>query len=136
MTAPADKDGRGEISPQERAAFERRVAELDQKLDKVRRGGDAARSEASRYAGDSRGYGQGFRMATDMVAAVAVGGLLGFGLDKLFGTLPLFLFVLLMLGFAAGIRNAVKTANRMQAEAVARSGLGTSVPDTDDDKDD
>ena len=29
MTAPADKDGRGELSPEERAAFKRRVTELE-----------------------------------------------------------------------------------------------------------
>lgn len=40
-----------------------------------------------------------------MISALAVGGLLGYGLDRLFGTLPVLTIVGLFLGVAAGFRS-------------------------------
>ncbi|MBQ6661657.1 MAG: AtpZ/AtpI family protein [Lachnospiraceae bacterium] len=41
-----------------------------------------------------------------MASALAVGGLLGYGADRLFGTLPILTIVGLFLGMAAGFRSA------------------------------
>lgn len=40
-----------------------------------------------------------------MVSALAVGGLLGYGLDRLLGTLPVLTVIGLFLGIAAGFRS-------------------------------
>ncbi len=40
-----------------------------------------------------------------MMSAIAVGGLLGYGLDRLLGTLPILTIVGLLLGVAAGFRS-------------------------------
>ena len=58
-----------------------------------------------------KGLGLGLRMASDFVAAVIVGSLLGWGIDALFGTTPWGLIVCLVLGFITGVRLMVKTAN-------------------------
>jgi ATP synthase protein I len=66
--------------------------------------------------GGDRGSAMGaaFKLATEMVAGVAVGGGLGYFADKAAGTAPFLLIVFLMLGGAAGIMNAVRVAKEMQ----------------------
>ena len=46
--------------------------------------------------------GIAFRFATEMVSALLVGGGIGWGLDWLFGTRPIFLIVFFVLGAARG----------------------------------
>lgn len=71
----------------------------------------AAQAERDNRASSSMsGYAAAFRLSTEFISAVVVGGLLGFGLDYAFGTMPLFLIVLLMLGFAAGVLNVLRSA--------------------------
>ena len=47
-----------------------------------------------------------------IIQGVLVGGLIGYGLDYLFGTLPILLIIFLLLGFGAGILNMSRAANR------------------------
>jgi ATP synthase protein I len=77
--------------------------------------------------------GQALRLATEMVAGVAVGGFIGWALDRFLGTAPFLMVVFLMLGAAAGILNVVRTAKAMQAEALAGKDLPQDVTDDDDD---
>jgi len=55
-----------------------------------------------------------FRMGVDLVAGTGVGAFMGYWFDKWFDTKPLFLIVLLVLGFATGVRNVVQLARRVQ----------------------
>ncbi|HEX4292846.1 MAG TPA: AtpZ/AtpI family protein [Rhizomicrobium sp.] len=64
--------------------------------------------------------GIAFRLVTELVAALLIGGALGWGVDWLFGrfgihTKPVFLIVLFMLGAAAGFRGIIRTANEINA---------------------
>ncbi len=52
----------------------------------------------------------GFRVLVEFVSAAVVGALLGWQLDKWFGTSPAFLLVLLLLGTAAGFWNVYRIA--------------------------
>jgi ATP synthase protein I len=66
------------------------------------------------------------RFATELVAALLVGGGLGWGIDWLFGrfgyhTRPVFLIVMFMLGAAAGIRNVMRAAQELNAEMSAKA---------------
>ncbi len=58
--------------------------------------------------------GIAFKMGIELVVGSGVGAFIGYWFDKWFGTAPLFLIVLLVLGFASGIRNVVREATRMQ----------------------
>jgi ATP synthase protein I len=49
------------------------------------------------------------RISADFIAAVLVGGALGWFLDQMAGTTPFGLIVLLLLGFAAGVLNVMRT---------------------------
>ena len=67
---------------------------------------------------DKRGsfMGSAFKLGTELVAAVAVGTIIGFILDNWFDTKPWFIIIFFFLGAAAGMLNVIRTANRMQKE--------------------
>ena len=58
--------------------------------------------------------GNAFKLGTELVAAVAVGTIIGFILDTWFGTKPWLIIVFFFLGSTAGILNVIKAAKRMQ----------------------
>jgi len=58
--------------------------------------------------------GSAFKLGTELVAAVAVGTIIGFILDNWFGTKPWLIIIFFFLGAAAGMLNVIRTANRMQ----------------------
>jgi ATP synthase protein I len=135
MSDPADKRGsrQGEMSPEELAAFQARVHDLDSKLDKVR---EQRHGRDSDQDAEMRGQGMayGMRMATELVSAVIVGGLIGYALDWWLGTKPWLFLLFFVLGFAAGVLNVLRAYERMQKEFMAKTGgrIGHSVPDDDD----
>jgi ATP synthase protein I len=60
--------------------------------------------------------GSAFKLGTELVAAVAVGTIIGFILDSWFDTKPWLIIVFFFLGSAAGMLNVIRTAKRMQKE--------------------
>lgn len=95
--------------------FSERLKRLEDRL---------AAANATREAPVSRvgaKYTQGslaWRMVTELVAGMLLGLGIGWGLDSLLGTRPLFLVVFVLLGFAAGVRVMMRTA------AEVRTGKG------------
>jgi len=71
------------------------------------------------------GYAKSYRLVSEFVAGTLVGGLLGYGFDWLFGTLPFGLIFFLLLGFGAGILNMARAANRVPP---AQERLGSNRP--------
>ncbi len=60
------------------------------------------------------GMGHAFKMSTELVAAVAVGTIIGFILDNWFGTKPWLILIFFFVGVIAGIMNVIKSAKKMQ----------------------
>ena len=58
--------------------------------------------------------GTAFKLSTELVSAVAVGTIIGFILDKTFGTKPWLILIFFFVGVIAGIMNVIKSANNMQ----------------------
>jgi len=88
-----------------------RLAELDRRIKTARDAGQPKpRADKEKYAAMSLGW----RMVIELVLSVMIGAAMGWGLDSLLGSLPLFLIVFVMLGFAAGVRSMLRTANDMQ----------------------
>lgn len=56
----------------------------------------------------------GWRMVTELVAGLLIGFCIGYGLDSLFGTLPIFLVLFVLLGFAAGVKTMLRSAQDIQ----------------------
>ena len=76
---------------------------------------------------DTRGFSLGIRLAGEFVAAIVVGAAIGWGLDWLAGTTPWGMIGFLLLGFAAGVVNIMRSAEKM-------ASLETK-PDTGSDED-
>ena len=58
--------------------------------------------------------GNAFKLGTELVAAVAVGGIIGFILDNWFGTKPWLIIIFFFLGSIAGMLNVIRAARKMQ----------------------
>ena len=119
------------LSPEEKAAFERRIAGLDKRLGDVK-SRDEAEIKASRdRRSANRGMAYGLRMASELVAAVLVGALIGYGLDHWLGTTPWLFMVMFLVGFAAGVRNVMRGYVQVQADVAKTTGgnIGKSAPD-------
>ena len=58
--------------------------------------------------------GAAFKLSTELVAAVAIGTIIGFILEKTFGTKPWLIIIFFFLGVAAGIVNVFRSAKNMQ----------------------
>ena len=58
--------------------------------------------------------GTAFKLSTELVSAVAVGTIIGFILDKTFGTKPWLILIFFFVGVVAGIVNVIKSAKNMQ----------------------
>ncbi len=129
--------GRSAISPEERDALKRRASEIGKRLDEVH-------ARKAPPPGDHRArgnaLGQAYKILIELVVGVAVGAGLGWALDKQLGTQPWLMLVLLIVGFAAGMLNVVRTARRMQAEAEPMQRASPPAPrqagDDPDDEDD
>ena len=52
----------------------------------------------------------GWRMVTELVVGLLIGFCIGYGLDSLFGTVPIFLVLFVLLGFAAGVKTMLRSA--------------------------
>ena len=99
-------------------------AELARRFDRLERNlatEKAERAAAERPARtDGAGMAMAFRLASEFVAGVLVGAALGWGLDRIAGTSPWGLIVLLLLGFCAGVLNVVRAAGRMSTAAATK----------------
>ena len=81
-----------------------RLSSLDERLR------DARQTEAKRteVAKPDANYRLGMRVLGELVGAPFGGAVIGFVLDRWFGTGPWLLLVLLFVGFGVGIRNVIR----------------------------
>ncbi|MGB0920564.1 MAG: AtpZ/AtpI family protein [Alphaproteobacteria bacterium] len=73
-------------------------------------------SDEKERPGKQSAMGTAFRLSTDLVAAVLVGGFVGWLIDKGLGTEPFGLLIFFFLGVAAGIVNVFRTARQLNLE--------------------
>ncbi|QCO56740.1 F0F1 ATP synthase subunit I (plasmid) [Pseudorhodobacter turbinis] len=57
-----------------------------------------------------------WRMVLELVSGMLLGLSIGFGLDYVFDMQPLFLVIFALLGFVAGVRTMLRTAQTMHAK--------------------
>ena len=112
-TDPRDEDQRrADADRRENAALRSRLDKLSADLSAGKELGSASGANGPNLSAGSfaSAMNLGFRVLTEFVAAAVVGALLGWQLDKWFGTSPLFLLVLVLLGTAAGFWNVYRIA--------------------------
>lgn len=83
-----------------------RIMALNQRLDAAKRS-EAIRSGKS-GEGQGKGYSQGNRVLSQLISGPAGGALIGWLIDRLFGTAPVFFLVLMVLGIVVAFRNIIK----------------------------
>jgi len=125
---PKDIDPRDED-----AALRARLDSLTKAIRTQRAPMDASRPDnASRTGGSGSQMSLALRAGSEFVAAILVGGAIGWGLDGLFHTKPLFIILFFLLGVVAGVMNVIRATSPKGAHLVRDSGLsGESVEDKD-----
>ena len=112
---------------QSQDALRSRLDSLTRSLD-ARRAQDTAAeqakaADAGSMAEAGRAMSLGFRAITELMVGLGLGAALGWGVDQLLGTAPLFMILLLFLGMAAGVWNVMRLANTMNT-----AGASTLAP--------
>ncbi len=124
MTSPRNDKTPESGSPKELGDLSERLKDLSGRI-AVEQSQRAESQKPSASLQGATGYAKGYRLASEFVAGTLVGGLIGYGFDWLFGTLPFGLIVFLLLGFGAGILNMARAANRVPP---AQERLGSNPP--------
>jgi len=120
-------NGRGSGNKQDnsRPELSERRDQLNQKLadraDAEERANASLRSEKS-------GYGQAMKLSSEFIAGIVTGGGIGWLLDQWLDTTPFGLIVFLLLGFAAGVLNVLRSAGYV---AEPEASLGRKKPGKD-----
>jgi ATP synthase protein I len=96
-----------------------RLNQLERQLQQARGGQKQEQKPAPPPASPSQ-MGIAFRLVTELLAGVIVGGAIGWALDRVFGTSPILLIVCFLVGVAAGIRNVQRTAREMNESNVGK----------------
>jgi ATP synthase protein I len=68
----------------------------------------------------AKGFSQGevaWRMVIELATGIMLGTAIGYGIDVLFGTLPIFLVIFSLLGFAAGVKTMLGSARELGRKA-------------------
>lgn len=79
--------------------------------------------------------GSALRLSTEFLAAIAVGGVLGWYLDDWLGTKPALFLTMMGLGIAAGFFGVFRSARQMQAEDAEKAKSAPAMPVADVDED-
>jgi ATP synthase protein I len=90
----------------------KRLDDLEDRLKALRKSREPAPRKESHVSQAQAGW----RMVTELVVGLLLGFGIGYGLDSLFGTVPIFLILFTLLGFAGGVRAMMKSAAEIQQQ--------------------
>jgi ATP synthase protein I len=120
MAGKARDDDKSEGRPFEEAALSARLRRLGDQLDRER-ASRPAETSAARPSSNMSGFARGFRLSSELVAGVLVGAVIGWSLDHWLGISPWGMIVFLLLGFAAGVLNVMRTAGVLPSRDAGES---------------
>jgi ATP synthase protein I len=102
-----------EIDGAEKLPPDARLESLDERLDRLQQ------AEAKRTAKPQpdANYQAGQLVLSQLVGCPLGGGIVGWLMDRWFGTKPWLMLVMLFLGFAVGIWNVIRISNNAQRKA-------------------
>ena len=83
-----------------------RITSLNKRLDAAKR--DEAIRSGKVGEGQGKGYSQGNRVLSQLIGGPVGGAVIGWLLDRLFGTSPVLLLALMALGIVVAFRNIIK----------------------------
>jgi ATP synthase protein I len=101
------------------AALSARLQRLNEGLGQARnQAGPPSEADGADRAATASGYARGFRLSSELVAGVVVGAGIGWFIDRLLGISPWGLIVFVLLGFAAGVLNVMRSAGVVAGTAL------------------
>jgi ATP synthase protein I len=110
MSDGTRKNGDRDKTHADEAALSARLQRLGEQLGQARSGVGRPAADPGGDRATASGYAKGFRLSSELVAGVLVGAGLGWLIDRLLGIAPWGLIVFLLLGFAAGVVNVMRSA--------------------------
>ena len=105
---PSDQGRRG--SAAEDAALDARLKKLGERVDALAPKPPAEDGPAAGGRGNPSNLARALRLSSEFIAGIILGGFIGLLVDYFAGWSPWGLIVFLMLGFAAGTMNAMRSA--------------------------
>jgi ATP synthase protein I len=99
------------------AALSARLQRLGEGLAR-RRADETSNGAPDNRAATASGYARGFRLSSELVGGVALGAGLGWLVDRGLGISPWGLIVFLLLGFAAGVLNVMRSAGVVASRGI------------------
>jgi ATP synthase protein I len=109
MVEPQDTNGRPEHTGGATRDLASRIASA-----KRERAAEDNRASADNSR-EMTGLARGMRIGTEFIAAIVVGTLVGYFIDLGLGSSPWGMLIMLMVGFAAGIRNVTRVVMQMNS---------------------
>lgn len=98
------------MTDQRDEGLEQRRRRLAAELGEVRREAGLEEAQERKAEASRKGYAEAMKLSSEFIAAIVVGGVLGYVLDRYAGTGPWGMIVLLLLGFCAGVLNVLRSA--------------------------
>ncbi|WP_374015478.1 MULTISPECIES: AtpZ/AtpI family protein [unclassified Phaeobacter] len=103
------------MAPVSQEPEKQRLAQLEARLAEARKAHEPKPRVDEHYSTASDAW----RMVIELVAGLMIGFGIGYGLDLLFGTIPIFLVLFTMLGLAAGVKTMLRSAQEIQEKKLA-----------------
>jgi ATP synthase protein I len=111
-----DTRDHGERDPAaDEAVLSARLRRLGERLGQHTPDRPSGGETGQRPTSDPSAIARGFRLSTELVAGVLVGAAIGWLIDRFIGSSPWGMIVFLLLGFAAGVLNVMRTAGVIPA---------------------
>jgi ATP synthase protein I len=88
-----------------------RLKALEERLEQARRRASPEKDHMEEHYSQAQ---LAWRMVIELVAGLAIGFGMGYGLDVLLGTRPWLMAVFTILGFAAGVKTMIRSAEEVQ----------------------
>jgi ATP synthase protein I len=121
---PEDNNGREGAD----AALAKRLQKLGSKLGGAGftrpASGDRSGEGNAQDADGGAKMGRALRLSGDFIGGIVVGAFLGWLFDRLTGFTPWGMIVFMLLGFAAGTMNAMRSARLISQQGISRDGSG------------
>jgi ATP synthase protein I len=124
MSDGTRENGDSNEAHSQEAALSARLRRLGEGLGRAQGTAKADDDTGGDRATTASGYARGFRLSSELVGGVLVGAAIGWGIDRLLGISPWGFIVFLLLGFAAGVLNVMRSAGIVPG---ARPGDGPSA---------
>lgn len=106
----------------------KRLVALDDRIARLK---EAQKPTSSRGEEHFSQANMAWRMVTELVAGLLIGFGMGWGLDRLLGTTPLFLVLFIGFGLAAGVKTMMRTAKEVEKDQAVSLDHEPATDDND-----